>query len=62
MDEASLYVQATTMATWGPVGQTLGVPCDPGRAKTAFYGTRDLKRGRAIVRQVETMNADATAV
>jgi transposase len=61
MDEASLYLQATTMAVWGPRGQPLVVRCDAGRSKTSFYGTLDLKTGREIVTQAETMNAQATA-
>ena len=61
MDEASLYLQATTMAAWGPRGQPLTVRCDPSRAKTSFYGTLDLKTGHELVTQVDTMNAEATA-
>ena len=61
LDEASLYLQATPMAVWAPQGQTLVVPCDPGRDKTSCYGTLDLKTGREIVKQVETMNAQTTA-
>lgn len=61
MDEASLYLQATTMAIWGPRGQPLTVRCDPGRAKTNFYGTLDLKTGRELVTPAPTMNAEATA-
>ena len=29
MDEASLYLQATTMAVWGPRGQPVTVRSDP---------------------------------
>src|SRR5207249_6552237 len=61
MDEASLYLSATTMAAWGPRGQPLTVRCDPSRAKTSFYGTLDLKTGHELVTQVDTMNAQATA-
>lgn len=61
MDEASLYLQATTMAVWGPRGQPLVVRLDASRSKTNFYGTLDLKTGRVVVSEVETMNASATA-
>lgn len=61
MDEASLYLQATTMAVWGPRGQPRTVRCDPGRAKTSFYGTLDLKTGHVVVTQAETLNGEATA-
>jgi transposase len=60
-DEASLYLQATTMAVWGPKGQPLIVACDPGRAKTNFYGTLNLQTGQEIVTEAATMNAAATA-
>ncbi len=60
-DEASLYLQATTMAVWGPKGQPFIVASDPGRAKTSFYGTLNLKTGQDIVTEAATMNAAATA-
>ena len=60
-DEASLYLQATTMAVWGPRGRPLMVRCDPSRAKTNFYGTLNLKTGQEIVMEAATMNASATA-
>ena len=61
MDEASLYLQATTKAVWGPRGQELVVRLDASRSKTRFYGTLDLKSGRVLVSEAETMNAQATA-
>lgn len=61
MDEASLYLQATTMAVWGPRGQPLTVRTDPGRAKTSFYGALNLKTGQVLAQQVEHMTAEATA-
>jgi len=60
-DEASLYLQATTMRVWAPRGQPPVVAADPGRAKTSFYGTLNLRTGAEIVRQADTMNAKATA-
>ena len=59
MDEASLYLQATTMAVWGPRGQPLTVRTDPGRAKTSFYGALNLKTGQVLAQQVEHMTAEA---
>lgn len=61
MDEASLYLQATTMKVWAPLGQPPLVRCDPSRANTHFYGTLDLKTGRELVMQTKTMNAAVTA-
>ncbi|MDQ5852385.1 MAG: IS630 family transposase [Chloroflexota bacterium] len=60
-DEASLYLQATTMRVWAPRGQAPVVAADPGRAKTSFYGTLNLHTGAEIVTQADTMNAEATA-
>ncbi len=60
-DEASLSLQATTMRVWAPRGQEPVVAADPGRAKTSFYGTLNLRTGAEIVTQVDTMNGEATA-
>jgi transposase len=60
-DEASLYLQATLMRVWAPRGQPPVVAADPGRAKTSFYGTLNLRTGAEIVMQADTMNAQTTA-
>ncbi len=60
-DEASLYLQATLMRVWAPRGQPPVVAADPGRAKTSFYGTLNLRTGEEIVMQAEKMNAQTTA-
>ena len=60
-DEASLYLQATLMRVWAPRGQPPVVAADPGRAKTSFYGTLNLRTGAEMVMQAETMNAQTTA-
>ncbi len=60
-DEASLYLQATTKRVWEPQGHARVVAVDPGRVKTSFYGTLNLRTGAEIVTQVDTMNAEATA-
>lgn len=60
-DEASLYLQATTMAAWAPRGQTPLVRCDPGRAKVNFYGTLNLHTGEETVTQAEVMNSATTS-
>ncbi len=60
-DEASLYLQVTTMRVWAPRGQEPVVRADPGRAKTSFYGTLNLRTGAEIVTQCDKMNAEATA-
>ncbi len=60
-DEASLYLQATLMRVWAPQGQPPVVAADPGRAKTHFYGTLNLRTGEEIVLQAEQLNAKTTA-
>jgi transposase len=60
-DEASLYLQATLMRAWAPQGQPPVVAADPGRAKTHFYGTLNLRTGEEIVLQAAQMNAQTTA-
>ncbi len=60
-DEATLYLQATTMRGWAPRGQPPVVRADPGRAKTCFYGTLNLHTGQVLARQTATLTAAATA-
>jgi len=47
-DEASLYLQATTMSVFAPVGQTPVVRVAPQRDKVSFYGTINLETGKVI--------------
>jgi transposase len=61
MDEASLYLQATSMAVWGPCGQPLVVRCDASRTKTSFYGALNLKTGQVVAQEVAHMTAESTA-
>ena len=60
-DEASLYLQATTMRVWAPRGQAPVVAADPNRTKTSFYGTLDLCTGREVVLQSDRLNAAVSA-
>jgi hypothetical protein len=60
-DEASLYLQATTMRVWAPRGPPPVVRAAAGRDKTCFYGTLNLRTGAEIVTQCNRMNAEATA-
>jgi putative transposase len=60
-DEASLYLQATTMRVWAPVGQTPIVRVHTGRENTNIYGCLNLQTGMEIVMQAETMNSVTTA-
>jgi len=60
-DEAWMYLQATTMSVWSPVGHTPQVCVDPGRAKVGFYGTLDLRTGRELVSRSPELTASASA-
>ncbi len=60
-DEAGLYLQATTCYVWSPIGHTPIVRADPGRAKTHFYGSLNLKTGQEIAMRSDNMNAEASA-
>lgn len=60
-DEASLYLQLTTMALWAPRGHTPVVRAHPGREKVNFYGTLNLHTGQEIIMQSSDMNADRSA-
>lgn len=59
-DEASLYLQTTTMAVWAPRGQTPVVRSDTQRDKVNFYGTLDLHTGKEIVLSTTEMNAQTS--
>jgi len=59
-DEASLYLQATTMAVWALKGHTPVVRSDTQRDKVNFYGTLDLRTGRETVLRTTEMNATAS--
>ena len=60
-DEASLYLQATTMRVWAPIGQTPIVRIHMGREHTNFYGCLNLQTGTEIVMQADIMNSTTTA-
>lgn len=60
-DEAGLYLQATTCYVWAPIGQTPIARADPGRAKTNFYGTLNLKTGQEIAMRSDIMTAEVSA-
>lgn len=56
-----MYLQATVMAVWNPVGETPIVRVDPGRSKVAFYGSLDLQTGEELVTRTTQLNAVTTA-
>lgn len=59
-DEASLYLQATTMRVWAPVGQTPSVRVDTQRDMVHFYGCLNLATGEQIAMKAQTMNSETT--
>jgi len=60
-DEATLYLQATTMPVWAPCGQTPVVLVDAQRDKVSFYGTLNLSTGRETVTEATKMDTEHTA-
>jgi transposase len=60
-DEASMYLQLTTMAVWAPRGQTPVVRAHPGRELVHFYGTLNLHTGEELAMQSPKMNSNVTA-
>ena len=60
-DEATLYLQATTMTVWAPRGVTPVVRADPGRKNTHFFGALNLHTGQDIVMRAEVMNAETAS-
>ena len=61
-DEASFYLQATTMRVWAPIGQTPIVRVDTQRDMVHFYGCLNLTTGEEIAMKAEKMNSETTAV
>jgi len=55
-DEASLYLQATTMRVWSPVGQTPVVRVDTQRDMVHFYGCLSLTTGEELAMRAEKMS------
>ncbi len=61
-DEASLYLQASLMRVWVPVGQTPVVRVCANRDSTHFYGSLNLVTGQEVVLRSGLMNAEASAL
>jgi transposase len=61
-DEASLYLQATLMRVWSPVGQTPQVRVDTQRDMVHFYGCLNLATGEETAMPAKTMNAETTVL
>jgi transposase len=61
-DEASLYLQATLMRVFAPVGHTPVVKVAANRDCTHFYGALNLANGEEVVLRSDLMNAEASAL
>jgi transposase len=61
-DEASLYLQASLMRVWAPIGVTPVIKADPGRENTHFYGALNLQTGQEVVLRSDLMNAEVSAL
>jgi transposase len=57
-----MYLQATTMDVWSPLGQTPVVRVDPGRTKVGFYGTLNLHHGHELVTRTTTFTSETSAL
>ncbi len=62
LDEAGLYLQATTSFVWSFIGETPIVRADPGRKQTHFYGALNLLSGQEIVVRSDVMSGEVTAL
>lgn len=61
-DEASLYLQASIMRVFAPVGQTPVIKACAQRDNTHFYGALNLVTGAETVLRSDLMNADVSAL
>lgn len=61
-DEASLYLQASLMRVWAPIGQTPIIRVAANRDNTHFYGALDLATGEQITLRSEIMKAETSAL
>ena len=61
MDEATLYLQATTNHVWAPLGQTPHVRVSAERESRRFYGTLNLRTGEELVMSSTTGDGATTA-
>jgi len=61
-DEASLYLQASLMRVFAPVGETPVVKAHPGRENTHFYGALNLTTGAEVVLCSDLMKAEVSAL
>jgi transposase len=59
-DEASLYLQASLMRVWAPVGQTPVIKVAANRDNTHFYGALNLVTGTQVVLRTALMNAQTS--
>ena len=61
-DEASLYLQASVMRVFAPVGQTPIIRTATQRDNTHFYGALNLVTGRETLLRSDLMSADVSAL
>jgi transposase len=61
-DEASLYLQASLMRVWAPIGQTPVIKIAANRDNTHFYGALNLADGSQVVLRSDLMTAQVSAL
>jgi hypothetical protein len=60
-DEATLYLQPTTMTVWAPRGQPPLVRAHPNREKVNFFATLNLHSGRVIALRTAQLTGQGAA-
>jgi transposase len=61
-DEASVYLQATLMRVWAPVGQTPVIRVAADRDNVHFYGALNLATGEEVGMRASLMNGEVSAL
>lgn len=61
-DEASVYLQASLMRVWAPVGETPVVKVAANRDNTHFYAALNLATGQEVTLRSDLMHAEASAL
>jgi len=61
-DEASLYLQATLMRVYSPIGQTPIIKVAADRENTHFYGALNLITGEEVVLRSDLMISEVSAL
>ena len=61
-DEASVYLQASLMRVWAPIGQTPLIKVAANGDSTHFYGALNLVSGQEVTLRSDLMTSEASAL